>query len=63
MIEENEIREVFASMKMELATYWSLFDQWSSNSQYGYTLDWFDNKEDAEKNTIAFYKQHANLIK
>jgi hypothetical protein len=44
------------------ATYWHFFGQWSANSQYGYTLEWFNTEEEAIAYSTAYYAARPQLL-
>lgn len=41
-----------------LADYWPLFGQWSANSQYGYTLAWFNTELEAVEHSRNYYRTY-----
>lgn len=59
---EEEIRDTYQRQGVELATRNNLFNKWSANSQYGYTFEWFDTKEDAERFSLDYYLARGHLI-
>ena len=41
-----------------VAQYWSFFEQWAANSQYGYPLSWHKTQLEAEQAATAYYSVH-----
>jgi len=58
-----EMRDVYAGMGTEIASYWTMFGQWSVNSQYGYIVEWADSKDEAEAAAFAYYQTRTNLLR
>ena len=47
---------------MPYAEYYPLFNKWSANSQYGYTLEWFDTENEAVAYAEAYYAARPHLL-
>ena len=63
MTENEEIKAMFNRMGNDLAHFDPYVKRWSSNSQYGFTLNWFDTKAEAIENTLSYYKERMYLIR